>query len=301
MKKLISAVDAKIDPPITGQQTLAPPVKTPLTLSSFLVPRLPRKAHQEMSETFSYLVLPFCQLIFLLLISPAFKPFKCPLCRTSFEVPEGGLTDLLTNHFVSNALADTGPSRGQFDPNNVTCEGCEEIQATEYCKDCSLYFCPTCKKTHLKPRATAHHQLITVDESLKVGAEAIRSRVTRCHKHTHLEVNSYCGKCQESICPECVVDFHSGHPVERLVAVAAKLKGEISAAMNKVFPFFSSPFFTLLPPSIHPKKKIIIKKIRPNKTTETWPKPLLQLLGPSSRQTCRPRRLRSASTPPLTN
>ena len=162
------------------------------------------------------------------------------MCRAVFEVElkqKGqAASSLLINHFVSTVLAAASPAsslgKRHADPNNVVCEGCEENQATEYCKDCSMAFCGTCKKPHLKPKATAHHQFISLDEGMKPGSSV--SRITRCEKHPQYEINSYCQTDKQAICAECVVDSHVGHQVERLVNVVQGFKQEISELVDKV-------------------------------------------------------------------
>jgi len=120
----------------------------------------------------------------------------------------------------------------------VVCEICEENQASDYCKDCSQSFCATCKKPHLKARANVHHQFISLDEGMKLGGGSV-SRITRCDKHPHLEINAYCQTDKQAVCAECVVDSHVGHQVERLVNVVQGFKEEITQLVEKVsFLFF---------------------------------------------------------------
>ena len=113
-------------------------------------------------------------------------PFKCPVCRAVFEVEEEkqksqgttAASSLPINHFASTVLAAALPSsssgKRHADPNNVVCEGCEENQAIEFCKDCSQSFCDTCKKPHLKAKVSAHHQFISLDEGMKPGSGSAR-------------------------------------------------------------------------------------------------------------------------------
>ena len=180
------------------------------------------------------------------------------MCRAAFEISTGiieeeedgkqngqgttAASSLPINHFASTVLAATSPfsssSKSHADPNNVVCEGCDENQAIEYCKDCSQSFCATCKKAHLKPKVFPHHQFISLDEGMKSGGGSV-SRVTRCDKHPQQEINTYCHADKMATCAECVVDFHKGHEVERLVNVVQGFKDEISQHVEKVC-FYSS-------------------------------------------------------------
>ena len=156
-------------------------------------------------------------------------------------------SSLPVNHFVSTMLAAASPSRkGLADPNNLMCEICDENQACEYCKDCPQAFCATCKKLHLKTKATDDHKFISLDEAMMLGSGGSVPRVTRCEKHPQQEINSYCRTDKRAICAECVVDSHVGHQVERLTNVVQGFKEEIFQLVGKVlyFSFFPLP----LPP-----------------------------------------------------
>ena len=142
---------------------------------------------------------------------------------------------------LSSSSTSSSVSKGFADPNNVVCESCEESQASEYCQECSMAFCGNCKKMHLKPKPNAHHQFISLDDAMKPGGGAGAgggggsvSRITRCEKHPHLEINTYCHTDRQAICAECVIDHHKGHEFDRLVNVVQGFKEEISQLADKV-------------------------------------------------------------------
>ena len=146
------------------------------------------------------------------------------------------------NYFTASVVAASTKS-ASINPNDVKCELCEENQATDYCKDCSVYFCGACKKPHLKLKVTAHHQFISIDEALKGGSSTV-PRVVHCQKHPHLEVNSYCKTDQTAVCPQCAIDYHNGHDVDLLNNISQGFKDTISTLVNKVC-FFFIFFFSL--------------------------------------------------------
>ena len=59
-------------------------------------------------------------------------------------------------------------------------------------------------------------------------------RITHCDQHVHQAINTYCGKCKEVICLECIFDLHKGHEVDKLANVLLMFKEEISASTKKV-------------------------------------------------------------------
>ena len=66
------------------------------------------------------------------------------------------------------------------------------------------------------------------------------SRITRCGKHPQYEINTYCQTDKQAICAECILDFHKGHEVERLVNVVQGFKEEITQLVKKVCSLDSS-------------------------------------------------------------
>ena len=174
---------------------------------------------------------------------------KCPLCRTVFEHEDNTssssssvASSLSSNYFVKNVLAAAGIGK-EIDPNNVICEICEDHEdAAAFCLQCLQYYCAGCQRGHKKQRSSTVHEFVSIEEALK---GKMKPRVVHCEKHPHQEVNSYCRLDKQAICSECILDFHKGHDVDRLTAVAHQFKEEMSAKVNLVFFFFFSFFLFL--------------------------------------------------------
>ena len=159
------------------------------------------------------------------------------MCRAVFEIDAFSLP---INHCASSSVlaAAASPSSFSFsssslshaDLNNVVCEICERL--------------------HLKAKVSAHHRFISLDEFMADGGGGFVSRITRCEKHPHLEINTYCHTDKQAICAECVIDSHIGHKVERLTNVVQRFKQEISQLVDKVCFYSLSLLFFLFPP--HP-------------------------------------------------
>jgi len=166
------------------------------------------------------------------------REVKCPKCHGPFQVPLKGVEDLPINHFTVG-IVFAANANAKIDPNNVRCELCEENEATVKCSNCSQFFCDTCQKMHQKLKMSAHHQYISVDEALQGGSVSFAPRILHCQKHPHQEVSYYCKTDQTAVCPQCAVDFHSGHNVGSLANISKGFKDTISTLVNKVcFQFF---------------------------------------------------------------
>ena len=214
------------------------------------VSRLTSRGHSRATEMaqsspFSLYYIAYPGLIFFNWVgcpaSGSSREVKCTKCQCPFQVPLKGAEDLPTNYFTAGVVTTT-IKKESVDPNNVICQICEKTQATEFCQDCALSFCADRKKGHLKPRATARHQFIAIDEALKGGSSSSAFRILHCQKHPQYEVNSYCKTDQTAVCPQCVVDAHIGHDVSRLVDFSKGFKDTLSTLVNKVrlFSFFDT-------------------------------------------------------------
>ena len=173
---------------------------------------------------------------------------RCPLCRAPFDVPSAGLGLLPTNFFVgkvvgslstslgsrSTAAAGEAAAREIFDPNQVDCDGCEVQEADGYCVACGLFLCDGCQRPHRKSLATAHHQVLLVDEALRQQEGGLKARVAFCLEHRHQEINSYCKPCQTPLCPECAIEAHPAHLITKLASAMDQTKEDLQAVVIKV-------------------------------------------------------------------
>ena len=162
---------------------------------------------------------------------PDKPPFKCPSCRFSFSLPEGGIGNLPTNYFTFSLLNSPMSPLMLDDSEDLICEICDTQEATTFCKQCAQYFCDKCHKPHKKIKTTAHHQFISIEEALEGPA---RMRIPYCQKHPNQEIDSFCNGCREAICPACGIKFHSGHQFSPLKDVTNSFKQEISNKLKKV-------------------------------------------------------------------
>jgi len=155
--------------------------------------------------------------------------------------PVVSASSLAVNLFASTTLVITtttvssSSSAKEMNPNEIKCEICEdgeEEDAKSFCVQCVQYFCAGCQRAHKKPRVSAGHEFVSVDKALK---GKMKASVVYCERHPQQETNTYCHTDKQNICPECILDFHEGHQVERLANVVQGFKDEIMQLVDKVF------------------------------------------------------------------
>jgi len=89
-----------------------------------------------------------------------------------------------------------------------------------HCVDCGQNFGDFCVSSHRKMNMFASHQLIPLHGPPKGQAEVRKSGgstyrdalcVTRCQKHTGMEIDTYCQTCNKAVCSKCITVEHSSH------------------------------------------------------------------------------------------
>ncbi|KAK3583180.1 hypothetical protein CHS0354_025699 [Potamilus streckersoni] len=148
--------------------------------------------------------------------------FDCPLCRTSVELPKGGVSG-----FQSNFYIDTDNDE-QF-----ACDLCgPKSIACGRCLDCEENLCQSCCHAHEKSKASKHHKISdlgTLDLEMK---GKIRQRIF-CDKHSEEEIKLVCQKCNSAICVLCKVLNHDTHASKTVADAAAVVQQSLEAKLNK--------------------------------------------------------------------
>ena len=163
---------------------------------------------------------------------------KCPVCRTSFPIPD--TVDTFTNlssSFDLNRLVDVltledGPLQAQ------KCNTCDESNAATSCCFVRQRFLRTCCfDYHQRCKATRRHRNVLID---KLQAQDVQDWIERpimCsqkhHKDEPLEI--YCEDCEVFICHKCCVVSHSRHKMSSTRKTAQEqLKIQITEAVTKL-------------------------------------------------------------------
>ena len=135
--------------------------------------------------------------------------FKCPTCRTQFQLgPPESVERLASNHFINNLLDIL---KIQQEAQKLPCESCNgQLPAECRCVDCESYLCKNCLIMHNNCKAFKSHNVLSLEELAKPENEAKAKTKPRCHKdaHENKPLEFYCKTCQQLACFTCVVIDH---------------------------------------------------------------------------------------------
>ena len=101
------------------------------------------------------------------------KPFSCPECRKDTTLPEGGLDNLPTAFFVNRMKEVHSKLELAHGKVDAQCEMCSGEKAEAFCRQCAMFICADCAKSHLKMKAFHGHKVS------RVYACIMRQRVLR--------------------------------------------------------------------------------------------------------------------------
>ena len=156
--------------------------------------------------------------------------FKCPTCRTQFQLRQTQSVERLpSNRFINN-LVDI--LKIQQEAQNLPCESCNgQLPAECRCVQCERYLCRNCLKAHNNWPAFKRHDVLTLEELAKPENQAKAKAKPRCHKdgHENRPLDYYCKTCQQLACITCVLLDHPKpeHDCQPTAIVAKQLKEKL--------------------------------------------------------------------------
>ena len=138
---------------------------------------------------------------------------KCPVCQTSFQIPEGDTFNNLPTSFHLNRLVDVLALR-DGSTQTQKCSSCDETNsATCYCFVCQNFLCKSCFDAHQRLKATRGHRNVLIDKLQTQDVEELINRPVMCSKqyHENQPLEFYCEECKVPICHKCSVVSHNRH------------------------------------------------------------------------------------------
>ena len=165
---------------------------------------------------------------------------KCPVCQTSFPIPDTDTFVNLPSSFHLNRLVDV-LALEDGTVQTQKCNTCDKNNpATIYCFVCQGFLCASCFQYHQRFKATRDHRNVLMDNlQAQDVQELIQRPVMRSQQyHEDQPMEFYCEDCKVLVCHKCSVVDHNRHcmtdtqkaaerPKLQMAEVVAKVKAEI--------------------------------------------------------------------------
>ena len=153
----------------------------------------------------------------------------CPQCRQSYPIPEGGLTDFLTDFIANYEVEVAGLSSPKGGGKSTVCGECEEaVAVSHFCSDCQNYLCDECGlQLHKRLKTFRGHKVVPISE---ISAATLQScQVHYCAFHKGEILKLYCETCNKLVCRDCTLVDHRQHSYKFLEDARKQLEAEMAA------------------------------------------------------------------------
>jgi outer membrane protein assembly factor BamB len=125
--------------------------------------------------------------------------------------------EIPSNYFLRDVVEEF--KKGLFGPViGNKCEFCSE-NASKYCQNCKVFFCPTHDQEHSSHMFTKNHKSVNAKDFEK-------QKIEECSKHNEV-IKLYCEKCSITVCSLCVALEHNGHKMLMIKEAAEKQRDRI--------------------------------------------------------------------------
>ncbi|XP_068726651.1 E3 ubiquitin-protein ligase TRIM71-like [Montipora capricornis] len=161
---------------------------------------------------------------------------KCPVCQTSFQIPETDTFENLPSSFHLNRLVDVLVLE-DCSVQSHRCSSCDENNtATCYCFVCQDFLCASCFEAHQRLKATRGHRNVLIDKLQAQDVQELIHRPVMCSQQYHEDqpLEFYCEDCKVLICHKCTVVSHDRHSKTDTQKAAQEQKNQMADAVAKV-------------------------------------------------------------------
>ena len=127
---------------------------------------------------------------------------KCPVCQTSFPIPDTNTIANLPSSFHLNRLVDV-LALEESDVQAQKCNTCDDNNpATSYCFVCQTFMCASCFQSHQRFKATRGHRNVLIDKLQAQDVQELIERPVMCSQQFHKDqpLLFYCEDCKVLIC-----------------------------------------------------------------------------------------------------
>ena len=161
---------------------------------------------------------------------------KCPVCQTSFQIPEGDSFKNLPTSYHLNRLVDVlalkdGGAQAQ------KCSSCDDNNtASSYCFVCQIFLCTVCFEAHQRLKTTKGHRNVVIEKLRVQDVHEFIHRPVMCSQqyHENQPLEFYCEECKCLICQKCCIVSHNRHTITDTQKAAQVQKMQMKGALEKV-------------------------------------------------------------------
>ena len=165
---------------------------------------------------------------------------KCPVCQTSFPIPDTDTFVNLPSSFHLNRLVDV-LALEDGTVQTQKCNSCDANNpATSFCFVCQGFLCAPCFQYHQRFKTTRGHRNVLMDNLQAQDVQELIQRPVMCSQQYHEDqpMEFYCEDCKVLVCHKCSVVGHNRHcmtdtqkaaegPKLQMAEVVTKVKAEI--------------------------------------------------------------------------
>ena len=165
---------------------------------------------------------------------------KCPVCLTSFQIPEGDTFDGLPASFHLNRLVDVLAQLEALGSESAEAQKCTSCKgknaATCYCFDCQDFFCGDCLRVHNGIPICRGHRNVVIENLQEQDVKELIHRPVMCAEKFHEKeiLEYFCQECQLCICLRCGSVNHNRHTIIDVQEAAEEHKMQMMDVMEKV-------------------------------------------------------------------
>ena len=161
---------------------------------------------------------------------------KCPVCQTSFQIPEGDSFKNLPTSYHLNRLVDVLALK-DGGTQTQKCSSCDENNtAFSYCFVCQVFLCTACFEAHQRLKTTRGHHNVVIEKVNVQDVQELIHRPVMCSQQYHESqpLEFYCEECKVLICHKCSVVGHNRHTMTDTQKAAQVQKMQMKDALEKV-------------------------------------------------------------------
>ena len=161
---------------------------------------------------------------------------KCPVCQTSFQIPEGDSFKNLPASYHLNRLVEVLALRDSG-TQTQKCSSCDENNtASSYCFVCQTFLCTACFEAHQRLKTTRGHRNVVIEKLNVQDVQELIHRPAMCSQqyHENQPLEFYCEECKVLICHKCSVVGHNRHTMTDTQKAAQVQKMQMKDALEKV-------------------------------------------------------------------